>query len=76
MNARRIPATAPQSARSKAIHAAAQALVDAVVERESRTPQEAAEAAWYPGHPLGSVDAIRAEITRRRAADAAALAAA
>lgn len=71
MSGRHIPATAPLTARAKAIHAAAQALVDAVVERESRTPQEAARAAWYPGHPLGSVEAIEAEIIRRRAADAA-----
>ncbi|NEC92187.1 hypothetical protein [Streptomyces sp. SID12501] len=58
--------------RSQAIRAAAEALVDAVAERASRTPREAAEAAWYPGHPLGSVEAIEAEIIRRRATDPAA----
>lgn len=72
MSARSLPATEQLSARTKAIRAAAQALVDAVTERASRTPREAAEAAWYPGHPLGSVEAIEAEIVRRRAADAAA----
>ncbi|MEU5892536.1 hypothetical protein ABZ835_37705 [Streptomyces sp. NPDC047461] len=60
-----------QGARERAIHAAAEALVDAVAEQASRTPREAAEAAWYPGHPLGSVEAIEAEIIRRRALDPA-----
>jgi hypothetical protein len=57
--------------RETAIRAAAQALLDAVLERASRTPRQAAEAAWYPGHPLGSVDAIEAEIIRRRSAETA-----
>jgi hypothetical protein len=57
--------------RETAIHAAARALCDAVLERAARTPREAAEAAWYPGHPLGSVDAIEAVIVRRRTAEAA-----
>lgn len=35
-------------------------------ERAGRTPQEAAAAASYPGHPLGSIGAIEAEIIRRR----------
>jgi hypothetical protein len=61
------PAPTP---RAKAIRAAAEALVDAVAERASRTLQEAAVAAWYPGHPLGSVEAIDAEIIRQRAAKA------
>lgn len=52
--------------RTRAIQAAADVLVDAVTERAGRTPREAAEAAYYPGHPLGTVDAIEAEITRRR----------
>lgn len=56
--------------RDAAIRAAAAALVDAVAERASRTPREAAEAAYYPGHPLGSVAAIEAEIIRRRELDA------
>ncbi|MEU0675423.1 hypothetical protein ABZ330_21530 [Streptomyces sp. NPDC006172] len=56
--------------RQQAIRAAAEVLVDAVAERAARTPREAAEAAFYPGHPLGTVEAIEAEIIRRRAADA------
>ncbi|MEU2739873.1 hypothetical protein ABZ656_32075 [Streptomyces sp. NPDC007095] len=65
-------AETPSLTRSRAVQAAAAALVDAVAERAARTPREAAEAAYYPGHPLGSVDAIEAEIIRRRRdADAA-----
>jgi len=71
MSAHSIPATATVSVRDRAVRAAAEALVDAVAERASRTPREAAEAAWYPGHPLGSVEVIEAEIIRRRAAEAA-----
>ncbi|MEV8124061.1 hypothetical protein AB0P07_08100 [Streptomyces sp. NPDC085944] len=55
--------------RARAVRAAAEALVDAVAERAARTPREAAEAAYYPGHPLGTVAAIEAEIRRRRAAE-------
>jgi hypothetical protein len=55
-----------------AIRAAAEVLVRGVALRASRTPREAAEAAWYPGHPLGSVEAIEAEIVRRRELQAAA----
>ncbi|MFE4697165.1 hypothetical protein ACFRIC_08745 [Streptomyces sp. NPDC056738] len=54
-------------ARDVAIRQAAEALIDAVRERAGRTPREAAVAAWYPGHPLVTVDAIEAEIVRRRA---------
>ncbi|MFD0358414.1 hypothetical protein ACFVHW_32480 [Streptomyces sp. NPDC127110] len=53
--------------RNSAIHTAAQILISAVAERATRSPRQAAEAAFYPGHPLGSVNAIEAEITRRRA---------
>jgi hypothetical protein len=53
--------------RELAIRRAADALVGAVRERAARTPREAAVAAWYPGHPLVTVDAIEAEIVRRRA---------
>lgn len=52
--------------RPTAIHAAARALISAVTERATQTPAQAAAAAFYPGHPLGSVEAIEAEITRRR----------
>ncbi|MFM9566159.1 hypothetical protein [Streptomyces turgidiscabies] len=64
------PGLSLQAIRDRAIAAAASVLVDAVLERASRTPREAAEAAWYPGHPLVSVDAIEAEIVRRRELDA------
>jgi hypothetical protein len=70
MTADRFPATSCLPARTQAVRAAAAALLDAVAERASRTPREAAEAAWYPGHRLGSVEAIEAEIIRRRTADA------
>jgi hypothetical protein len=63
-------AETPSLVRARAVRAAADALVDAVAERAARTPREAAEAAYYPGHPLGSVEAIEAEIIRRRAAEA------
>lgn len=59
----------PSLIRARAVRAAADALVDAVAERAARTPREAAEAAYYPGHPLGSVAAIEAEIIRRRTAE-------
>ncbi|MFI9600377.1 hypothetical protein ACIHCX_10930 [Streptomyces sp. NPDC052043] len=62
-------AETPSLIRARAVRAAADALVDAVAERAGRSPREAAEAAFYPGHPLGSVDAIEAEIARRRAPD-------
>jgi hypothetical protein len=46
------------------------AYIRAVEAREALPPREAAEGAWYPGHPLGTVDAIEAEIIQRRAEDA------
>ncbi|MCX5562768.1 hypothetical protein [Streptomyces sp. NBC_00038] len=64
-------AETPSLVRTRAVQAAAAALVDAVAERAARTPREAAEAAYYPGHRLGSVEAIEAEIIRRRDAEAA-----
>lgn len=72
MSAGQVPATACLPARTQAVRDAAAALLDAVAERASRTPREAAEAAWYPGHRLGSVEAIEAEIIRRRSVDAGA----
>lgn len=57
--------------RDEAIRAAAEVLLDAVAERAARTPREAAEAAYYPGHPLGTVEAIEAEIIQRREQDSA-----
>lgn len=61
----------PSLIRSRAVHAAAEALVAAVTERAARTPREAAEAAYYPGHPLGSVEAIEAAIIARREQESA-----
>ncbi|BDH04855.1 hypothetical protein [Streptomyces seoulensis] len=57
--------------REECIRGAAEVLVSAVRLRASRTPREAAQAAYYPGHPLGSVEAIEAEIIRRRQRHAA-----
>jgi hypothetical protein len=48
----------------------AQAYVRAIEAREQLNAREAAEAAWYPGHPLKTVEAIEAKIRARRAADA------
>ncbi|MDT0381373.1 hypothetical protein RM572_21685 [Streptomyces sp. DSM 42041] len=56
--------------REAAISAAARALTAGVAKRAAMSPREAAEAAYYPGHPLGSVDAIETEILRRRKAAA------
>jgi hypothetical protein len=52
----------------------AQAYVRAIEAREQMNAREAAEAAWYPGHPLGTVEAIEAKIRARRSADAALIA--
>lgn len=62
--------------REQALDAAADALVAAVRARAAMTSRQAAEAAYYPGHPLGSVDAIEAVIVARRAEQPAGLAAA
>lgn len=35
-------------------------------ERDALSPREAAEAAWYPGHSLGTVEAIEALIIKQR----------
>lgn len=48
----------------------AQAYIRAIENREQLPARQAAEGAWYPGHPLKTVDAIEAEIIRRRAKDA------
>ncbi|ARF55977.1 hypothetical protein [Streptomyces gilvosporeus] len=54
-------------ARARAIRSAAQQLAYGVALRESMSPREAARAAWYPGHRLGSVEAIEAHIRADRA---------
>ncbi|MEW2573616.1 hypothetical protein [Streptomyces sp. NPDC047070] len=53
-------------ARRRAIRAAAVQLAAGVAQRESMTPAEAARAAYYPGHPLGSERAIEAHIKADR----------
>lgn len=53
--------------REQAIKNAARILIAGVAEQAARTPREAA---WYPFHPLGSVDDIEAVIIQRRAEDA------
>lgn len=56
--------------RDQYIDGIAAALLRAVEQRESLPARQAAEGAWYPGHPLGTVDAIEAVIVQRRTEDA------
>lgn len=58
--------------RQDAIRGAAIVLAEARAARDALSPRAAAEAAFYPGHRLGSVDAIEALIIRQRAAAEAA----
>lgn len=51
------------------------AIVTQAAERTALTARQTAEVAWYPGHSLGSIDAIEALITRHREEDAEACAA-
>lgn len=53
--------------RQEAIQAAADIFVEARAERDALSPRQAAEAAWYPGHRLGTVEAIEALIIQQRA---------
>jgi len=53
--------------RAEAIQGAARILAIARVERDALSPREAAEAAWYPGHRLRTVEAIEELIIRQRA---------
>lgn len=46
------------------------AYMKAIEAREQLSAREAAEAAWYPGHPLKTVEAIEQKIRARRAEDA------
>lgn len=55
--------------REQAIDNAVRILIAGVALQASRSPREAAEAAWYPGHELGTVEAIEAEIVLMRAED-------
>ncbi|MGW6912493.1 hypothetical protein ACWGB8_01525 [Kitasatospora sp. NPDC054939] len=59
------------TSRAAAIADAGRILAQARRERDALTPRAAAEAAWYPGHRLQSVDAIEELIVRQRAAVAA-----
>ncbi|MGW2371776.1 hypothetical protein [Kitasatospora sp. NPDC001683] len=54
------------AARQQAIAAAGQILAAARAERDALSPEEAAKAAWYPGHELGTVEAIRDLIIEQR----------
>lgn len=57
--------------REQVVADVAEAVARGVAQRaalEAQSPRAAAEAAWYPGHRLGTVEAIEAEIIRRRAA--------
>jgi hypothetical protein len=53
--------------RQQAIAAAGQILAAARAERDALSPEEAAQAAWYPGHELGTIQAIRDLIIEQRA---------
>lgn len=55
------------TSRQDAIRAAALVFAEARAERDALSPREAAEAAWYPGHRLQTVDAIEALIIAQRA---------
>lgn len=52
--------------RQEAIRAAVAVFLEARAIRDAKSPREAAEAAWYPGHRLVTVDAIEALIIRQR----------
>ncbi|MEU6235912.1 hypothetical protein [Kitasatospora sp. NPDC047058] len=54
------------TSRAAAIADAGRLLAAARAERDALTPRAAAEAAWYPGHRLGSIDAIEALIISQR----------
>lgn len=44
--------------RAESIRAAAVVLAYACAELETKTPEQVAEDAWYPGHPHGSKEEI------------------
>ncbi|MFF7588066.1 hypothetical protein ACFZCK_11360 [Kitasatospora purpeofusca] len=52
--------------RDEAIRGAAMILKRARAERDALSPRDAAKAAWYPGHRLGTVEAIEELIIRQR----------
>jgi hypothetical protein len=55
-----------QAIKTAAIRGAALVLAEARTARDALSPRRAAEAAYRPGHRLGSVDAIEAFIIRQR----------
>jgi hypothetical protein len=57
---------AQEALKADAIHGAAIVLAEARAARDAKSPRAAAEAAYYPGHPLGTVEAIEALIIRQR----------
>lgn len=52
--------------REEAIRAANPVYAAARAHRDSLSPHDAAVEAWYPGHRLGTVEAIEEQIIRRR----------
>jgi hypothetical protein len=64
---------AQERRRRVAIRGAALDYVEIRAERDALSPRAAAEAAWYPGHRLGSIEAIEALIIRQREQALAAL---
>ena len=56
--------------RAEAIDTIVAIVLRGIEQRESLPARQAAEAAWYPGHELGSVEAIEAAIIQRRKEDA------
>lgn len=57
----------------EAVRAAGRVLAVARAERDALSPQQAAKAAWYPGHRLGTVEAIETLIISQREQALAAL---
>lgn len=53
--------------RAEAVQGSTRDFAIARAERDARTPREAAEAAWWPGHQLRTVEAIEELIIRQRA---------
>jgi hypothetical protein len=66
MTGRNASATDRIPTRDEALAGARRVLVAAARVQAAQTPREAAEAAWYPGHRLGTVEAIETVIIRRR----------
>lgn len=52
--------------REEAIAGFALVIAEGRAARDALSPRAAAEAAWYPEHPLGTVDDVEALIIRQR----------